>query len=259
MRWLGLIVGGLFLALVALLPLGQAAEAGALQQTATPGAPPTAEDFYNLGLAAYGRAAYVEAASWFTRAVKVKPDYIDAYYVRALTYDHLQDLPHALADYTRAINLDPSYPSPYLGRGIVYDHMGDKPHAAADYVQWMTLNQAEKVDGDPLKSGQSVTVDMQAGWIYALPIDVQAGQHLTITAEAQSGDSQVDPLLALLDPSGTPVTGNDDVGQDNFGGTVDSRIDDYVAPDSGTYTLLVSHAGGGSVGKIKVTLLVAQD
>ncbi|MCB9454271.1 MAG: hypothetical protein H6672_22790, partial [Anaerolineaceae bacterium] len=60
----------------------------------------------------------------------------------------------------------------------------------------------------------------------------------------------VDPLMLIVAPDGTPLTFNDDADPDND--VLDSMIADFPAPSDGTYTLIVSHALGGSEGDIQV-------
>ena len=55
----------------------------------------------------------------------------------------------------------------------------------------------------------------------------------------------VDPLIALLDPDGTPIAGDDDMG-----GVLDSLVENFELPADGTYTLVVSHANGGYDGRL---------
>jgi hypothetical protein len=56
-------------------------------------------------------------------------------------------------------------------------------------------------------------------------------------------------LIVLLDPNGDPIAGDDDSGTQ-----LDSLISSFELPTDGTYTLLVSHAGGGSEGDIELSL-----
>jgi hypothetical protein len=56
--------------------------------------------------------------------------------------------------------------------------------------------------------------------------------------------TMIDPLIALLDPQGNPIAGDDDFGAAT-GGEVDAEITDFILPATGSYTLLVSHAEGG--------------
>jgi pre-peptidase len=75
--------------------------------------------------------------------------------------------------------------------------------------------------------------------VYAISFEGEAGQEINITAR-DFGGAFTDPLIALLGPDGEPIAGDDD-----FGGGLDSEIDNFELPEDGTYTLLVSHAEGG--------------
>jgi hypothetical protein len=54
----------------------------------------------------------------------------------------------------------------------------------------------------------------------------------------------------LIAPDGTPLIFNDDVVP--FGDSLDSIIADFEAPSDGTYTLIITHALGGSEGDVEV-------
>ena len=50
-----------------------------------------------------------------------------------------------------------------------------------------------------------------------------------------------------------PVAGDDD-----SGGDLNALIEDYVIPSDGTYTLVVSHAGGNPNGALRVLLALEE-
>ncbi|MCW3077999.1 MAG: hypothetical protein JWO32_2608 [Bacteroidetes bacterium] len=65
---------------------------------------------YNLG------AIYLEikkdnkkALEYFTRAISVNPNYVEAYFARGYTYARLKDKPSATADYKMCLQLQPNY------------------------------------------------------------------------------------------------------------------------------------------------------
>ena len=93
---------------------------------------------------------------------------------------------------------------------------------------------------------------MAAGIRYDLSFDAAAGQHVTLSAQAREA-AGTDPLIVLLDASGQPVAGDDD-----SGGDLNALIEDYVIPSDGTYTLVVSHAGGNPNGALRVLLALEE-
>src|SRR5262245_1519754 len=63
---------------------------------------------------------YDRAIDDYTAAIRLKPDYAEAYNDRAFAYYLKGDHEQAIADYTRAIELRPNYPKAYNSRGVVY-------------------------------------------------------------------------------------------------------------------------------------------
>ncbi len=117
---------------------------------------------------------------------------------------------------------------------------------------WVQLNEVKPTTAATVEAGTTpftTTITMTQGANERIPFVAQGGQ----VVEAQANkvqDAKVDPLLILLDDKGKPITFNDDVASDNS----NAAITDYVISASGTYTLVVSYAGGGSEGDIQVLL-----
>jgi hypothetical protein len=90
---------------------------------------------------------------------------------------------------------------------------------------------------------------MTAGRTFRLPFEAEAGQHMTVSVTSVN-PGEVDPVLLVVDPDGTPLVFNDDISDENL----DSAVSEFELPASGMYTLVVSHARGGSEGNIVVGL-----
>ena len=103
-----------------------------------------------------------------------------------------------------------------------------------------------------LRPGESQVIQLAAGKFYVFGYRGKAGQKVTITASARSGES-VDPLLVLLDSQAVPLVGDDD-----GGGNFDAAITDYTLPTDGVYGIVVGYAGGSTDGAVRVLLNVAQ-
>jgi hypothetical protein len=192
----------------------------------------------------------VAAILLYDRAAGLDPDNPQVYFGRALAYEQQGDLEAALADYSQVIDLDPDLAGPYLGRGLVYDQLDDNVQATADYWQWLSRTQTRQIDHEPLQPGKELEVTMSRGQAHYLPFDAETGQVVTVIASGLPGGA-VDPLIVILDPEGEPLVGNDDaVIHHDF----NSAITGYSLPVAGTYTLVVSHAGGGHEGTVAVTL-----
>ena len=70
----------------------------------------------------------------YSSAIRLKPDYAEAYNDRGFAYYLKGDAERAIADYTRAIALRPDYPKAYNSRGVVYmAHGYERAKAVADF------------------------------------------------------------------------------------------------------------------------------
>lgn len=170
-----------------------------------------------------------------------------AYYNRSNTYIGLNDWDAALSDISNAIDLQPDMQDYYMARGFVYSETDQLDLAAPDFYQRMTLIEKNSID-ESLDFGKAMTVEMDYGTVARMTFEGEAGQHVTLTARDSLGMG-VDPLLVLLDGDGNPIAGNDD-----GGGEFDSMIGDFELPSNGSYTAVVSHANGGFVGTVTISL-----
>jgi len=68
-------------------------------------------------------------------------DSAEAYLRRGDQYSEIRDFDHAIADYSQAIRLKPNYPEAYNNRGLSYSLFGkiDMPKAIADFSQAIKL------------------------------------------------------------------------------------------------------------------------
>lgn len=170
-----------------------------------------------------------------------------AYFTRASFLKSADKLDEALDDLRLALGLQPDMQDYYLARGGIYAETERDRLAAADFYQRMTLLERETIE-QQLEFGERVTVEMAQGLVARLRFAGEAGQRVTIAARDNLGGG-VDPLLALLDVNGVPLTGDDD-----GGGELDALISGYELPADGVYTVALSHANGGYEGKIRVSL-----
>ncbi len=170
-----------------------------------------------------------------------------AYFARANIWTAQERWDEALADLDEALALQPAMQDYYMARGSVYSALGRPALAGRDFYRRMTLLERESYEA-ALEAGGSVTVEMEQGLVARLRFEGAAGQRVTIAARDTLG-AGVDPLLALLDPAGQPLLGDDD-----GGGELDALISDFELPADGEYTAVVSHANGGYEGKVRVSL-----
>ena len=94
--------------------------------------------------------------------------------------------------------------------------------------------------GAPLGRGtdQVFTGEISANGTFSQTFDAQAGDFVTVSVRALNQD--FDPRMQLLSPDGVIVADNDDHGT-GVGdlGFLDSRVQNYIVPESGTYTVEV--------------------
>lgn len=213
--------------------------------------PANARAYYFRGLVAVGENNYADAITDFSRAIDLDPQYVDPYYDRGLTYARQADYAQAIHDFDRALQISDRFSLAYLSRGVVYELAGDPRSAVRDYLRYVELNRSENLTGQPLTPGSPVTLQMNDGLVYTLPLAAQAGQTVNITAS--SPNDRADPLIVLLGTDGlTALAGNDD----EVIGAYTAAIHNLSLPADGTYTLLVTHSDGGYQGTVDVSLTV---
>lgn len=62
--------------------------------------------YYNLGYMSFNQKDFRRATTFFSRAVKAKPNYADAVYMRGLAFENLGEYAKAIRDYTETIRID---------------------------------------------------------------------------------------------------------------------------------------------------------
>jgi tetratricopeptide (TPR) repeat protein len=86
----------------------------------------------------YLLADYEGSIADYTEVIKLKPD-ADAYYVRGLAKFDMKDHKGAIADYTEAITLKKDYADAYYGRGLAFLQLGQKSNAQKDFSKAIVL------------------------------------------------------------------------------------------------------------------------
>jgi S1-C subfamily serine protease/Tfp pilus assembly protein PilF len=82
----------------------------------------------------------------FSQAIRINPDYTEAYIARAFTYSQLEEKQRAIADYDRVIALDPKYILAYSNRGNLKLELNDSQGALSDYDQAIALDSKDAID-----------------------------------------------------------------------------------------------------------------
>ena len=80
----------------------------------------SAQDYYKSAMIKFVNKRYSESVEDFTKAIKVKPNYIDAYFNRGIAYEYMGESNRALKDYANVIKLDPGMNEAYINRALLY-------------------------------------------------------------------------------------------------------------------------------------------
>jgi serine/threonine protein kinase/Flp pilus assembly protein TadD len=99
-----------------------------------------AQDFYSQGYEKHRKHDIDGAIADYTEAIRLNPQFIDAYYWRGIAKRSKKDSDGAIADYTEAIRLNPQFIDAYYSRGIARDAKKDLEGAIADYTEAIRLN-----------------------------------------------------------------------------------------------------------------------
>lgn len=213
--------------------------------------PRNARSYYFRGVVSMDESNYSAAIADFSRAIEVDPAYLDPYYDRGLTYVRQGDYSQAISDFNQALAINADFRLAYLSRGGVYQLSGDFQAAARDFMEYVRRNQSQQIAGQPLLPNVPVTLQMNTGLVYTLPLDVQPGQTITITAS--SPQDRADPLIVLVNADNqAALVGNDD----EVIGRYTAAIHNFSISEPGRYTLLVTHSDGGVQGTVDVSLTV---
>jgi len=103
--------------------------------------PQYTDAYYNRGLAYIRLGQYHRAIQDFDEAIGLNSLDPDAYYNRAYALFMLHQLPRAIADYARSIELAPNGPERYIGRGAAYFEQGAYERSIEDFDQAIRLGE----------------------------------------------------------------------------------------------------------------------
>ncbi len=209
--------------------------------------------YYFLGLINNQLKKYADAVKQFNTYIKAVPNDYNAYAGRASAYVEQEQYKPALADLNQAIKIESNVALLYLQRGLVQQKLGAEQASANDYLIWVkaNINVADQKTNLPLRPGESQVLPMATGQVYIFAFEGQAGEKVTLTATTPT-DQQTDSLLILADNQLNPLTADDD-----SGGNSNASITDYVLPQDGSYSVILSHAGGIVNGNIRLLLTMS--
>ena len=102
--------------------------------------PNYANAYYNRGVAYYGKSDYQQAINDYTKAMNLRPNDTKAYNNRGVAYCDNGDYQQAITDHTKVIELKPNDPIGYNNRGNAYRLKGEVERAITDYNRAIDLN-----------------------------------------------------------------------------------------------------------------------
>ncbi len=206
---------------------------------------------YNRARVYYDTSQFELAIDDFSRVLRADSDNIDALYRRANSYIFTDQYNHAYTDYDNILAMSPQSVGAYLGRGIASDNLGFQVDAATDYLNWIQSIEVQRDVESINPNGDPMTLTMSQGQVYVVPFEAEQGQFLGVEIDSlTTRNDLVDPLVVVLDADGNPWLGDDDISHENWNV---SLLENVILED-GLYTLVISHAGGGSYGEIAVAL-----
>ncbi len=96
--------------------------------------------FYNRGTVYADRDDYEHAIWDFSRAIELKPNFMEALYNRGTAYEKKGEYDRAIQDLNRVIALNPKIAEAFHNRGIAQKNKGDYERARQDYDQAIRLS-----------------------------------------------------------------------------------------------------------------------
>ncbi|WP_193199446.1 tetratricopeptide repeat-containing serine protease family protein [Nostoc sp. MG11] len=115
-------------------------DVGVSPPTAPVATAPKPDDFYIQGGDKYDQGDFKGAIANYTTAIRLNPNYLNAYNNRGLARYNLGDYQGAIDDYNQALKINPKDADPYNNRGLARSTLGDKKGAVDDYTLALKIN-----------------------------------------------------------------------------------------------------------------------
>lgn len=204
--------------------------------------------YYYLGVLNSQTKQYGDAIKSYDIYIKATPDNYQGFAGRADAYIQQEQYKQALPDLDQAITLESRAAGLYLQRGLVQQKLGDEQASASDYLEWIRAILNDQKANLIIRPGESQVLPMAQGQVYIFRYDGQAGQKITLATSAPA-DQQIDSLIVLTDDQFNPITADDD-----SAGNMNATISAFVLPRDGSYSIILSHAGGNPEGPVRLLL-----
>lgn len=102
--------------------------------------PTDAAACYEYGVLAAGNGNLDSSIGYFTEAIRLNPQYGDAYIGRGISYTLKDDFDNAMLDFNEAVRLDSKDEDVYYFRGLLYSSKGESELAIKDFDRALRLN-----------------------------------------------------------------------------------------------------------------------
>ncbi len=125
----------------------------------------TAADWLTLGDVDYESGSCDKAIEDLNMALKIKPNYAEAYNNLGYVQMRLQQYQQALVNFDKAIELRPNYPHALINRGDVYNYYFniDRQKAIADYDRVISLGK-DAIKGESVCGHRMMAVN-NGNWL----------------------------------------------------------------------------------------------
>ena len=110
----------------------------------------TAVDWFDKSVALWGDGKFTDpgkAIEYLSEAIRLKPDYVVAYYNRGVAYDDLGQYQRAIQDSDTAIRLKPDYANAYNNRGIAFILSGNSRDGCPSLLRACELGNCKGYEG----------------------------------------------------------------------------------------------------------------
>jgi len=109
---------------------------------------------FNQGVSNYNVKNYYEAIKYFTEAIRLNPNFANAYAFRGSAYYELKNYYEAIANYTQAIRINPNYAAAYNNRGSAYAALGVDRIEKTGQKDRIVMDYYYKAEADYKKASQ---------------------------------------------------------------------------------------------------------
>lgn len=99
--------------------------------------------YFNLGEDALNRKEYITAQAHFTECLRLDPSFAEAYRLRAITREKLNDNQRALTDFNIYVDLKPDDTEALFNRAVLRFESGQYPTARQDFLNLLKMPHSE--------------------------------------------------------------------------------------------------------------------